>query len=305
MKSIPLISEIPKNQLASLKALFFDIDDTFSSHGFIGGQAFTKLWDLAQRTDIALIPVTGRPAGWCDFIARMWPVTAVVGENGAFYQLMTPVRKSFGAVARGGAASLTPSRLKKNYLESPLVRKKNEILKFKLKKKLLKKFSGLKFASDQAFREFDLAIDYCEDVRPWKKGKVQQLLTFCEEQGAQAKLSSIHVNTWYGRYDKLTCVHKLSREILGLNLDLQKDQAQVAYVGDSPNDEPFFKHLPFTVGVANVSQFISLMEHHPAFLTQSEAGEGFSEFAGMIIQAKMEKRESRKITRSAENRKFL
>ena len=32
-----------------------------------------------------MIPVTGRPAGWCDHIARMWPVDAVVGENGALY----------------------------------------------------------------------------------------------------------------------------------------------------------------------------------------------------------------------------
>ena len=29
-----------------------------------------------------VIPITGRPAGWCDHIARMWPVDAVVGENG-------------------------------------------------------------------------------------------------------------------------------------------------------------------------------------------------------------------------------
>ena len=29
--------------------------------------------------------MTGRPAGWCDHIARMWPVEGVVGENGAFY----------------------------------------------------------------------------------------------------------------------------------------------------------------------------------------------------------------------------
>jgi hypothetical protein len=32
-----------------------------------------------------VVPVTGRPAGWCEMIARMWPVLGVVGENGALY----------------------------------------------------------------------------------------------------------------------------------------------------------------------------------------------------------------------------
>ena len=32
-----------------------------------------------------MIPITGRPAGSCDHIARMWPVDGIVGENGAFY----------------------------------------------------------------------------------------------------------------------------------------------------------------------------------------------------------------------------
>ena len=38
-----------------------------------------------QRAGLLVVPITGRPAGWCDQIARMWPVHAVVGENGAFY----------------------------------------------------------------------------------------------------------------------------------------------------------------------------------------------------------------------------
>jgi hypothetical protein len=38
-----------------------------------------------HQAGFKLIPITGRPAGWCDHIARMWPVDAVIGENGAFY----------------------------------------------------------------------------------------------------------------------------------------------------------------------------------------------------------------------------
>ena len=38
-----------------------------------------------KNEGIRSIPITGRPAGWCDHIARMWPVDGLVGENGAFY----------------------------------------------------------------------------------------------------------------------------------------------------------------------------------------------------------------------------
>ena len=41
--------------------------------------------EALKKAGFRVIPVTGRPAGWCDHIARFWPVDAVVGENGAFW----------------------------------------------------------------------------------------------------------------------------------------------------------------------------------------------------------------------------
>ncbi|MGA2638006.1 hypothetical protein [Methylocella sp.] len=32
-----------------------------------------------------VIPVTAAPAGWCDQMARMWPVDGVIGENGGLF----------------------------------------------------------------------------------------------------------------------------------------------------------------------------------------------------------------------------
>ncbi len=42
---------------------------------------------------IEMVPITGRPAGWCDHMARMWPVAGIVGENGAFYFAYDESRK--------------------------------------------------------------------------------------------------------------------------------------------------------------------------------------------------------------------
>ena len=42
-----------------------------------------------KNTKIKTVVVTGRSAGWCDLIARWWPVNSVIGENGALsYSLL-------------------------------------------------------------------------------------------------------------------------------------------------------------------------------------------------------------------------
>src|SRR5438094_1554478 len=86
-----------------VRAVLFDIDETLTTAGKLTAEAYSALERLhaaGKRT----IAVTGRPAGWCDHIARMWPVDAVVGENGAFYFRHT-----------GG-------RLRREYHEAPEVR---------------------------------------------------------------------------------------------------------------------------------------------------------------------------------------
>src|SRR2546426_12796758 len=67
-----------------VRAVLVDIDETLTTAGKLTGDAYAALERLHAAGKI-VVPVTGRPAGWCDHIARMWPVDAVVGENGAFY----------------------------------------------------------------------------------------------------------------------------------------------------------------------------------------------------------------------------
>ena len=78
------LADFPLVDRARIKAVLTDIDDTLTTAGVLTAEAYMALERL-QRACIRVIPVTGRPAGWCDHIARMWPVDAVVGENGAFY----------------------------------------------------------------------------------------------------------------------------------------------------------------------------------------------------------------------------
>ena len=57
---------------------------TLTTDGQLPSASYNAMERL-RDSGLAVVPITGRPAGWCDLIARLWPVDGVVGENGAFY----------------------------------------------------------------------------------------------------------------------------------------------------------------------------------------------------------------------------
>ena len=208
--------------------------------------------------------VTGRPAGWCDHIARMWPVAAVIGENGAFYQWHEAgklrARHVFDAATRAAnAARMQAGR-----------------------ERVLREVPGTAMASDQFCRLYDIAIDFCEDVPPLPPSEVNRIVAIMEEAGMTAKVSSIHVNGWFGDYDKLSMAKLLCSERFGFDLDAERERC--VFAGDSPNDAPMFAYLPHAVGVANVTRFA--LPHEPAYVTPSEAGAGFAELARALTSAR-------------------
>src|SRR5262245_61817325 len=78
------LADLEPAAIRAIRYVLLDIDDTLTTEGRLEAIAYGALERL-QRAGFYVIPVTGRPAGWCDHIARMWPVAAVVGENGAFW----------------------------------------------------------------------------------------------------------------------------------------------------------------------------------------------------------------------------
>jgi HAD superfamily hydrolase (TIGR01484 family) len=248
----------------NIRYLFSDIDDTMTDQGQLGPEAYEALW-LLQRSSIHVIPVTGRPAGWCEMIARMWPVSGVVGENGAFY-----FRHS-------------PKKMIRHFALSADLRKKyRKVLDENVLPDILHGVHGSALASDQFCRVSDLAIDYCEDVERLPEMAIHQILQIFLKHKATAKVSSIHVNGWFGSYNKLTmCRDFLKREF---NIEADKALQEIAFIGDSPNDEPMFAYFPNSFGVANVSEFISQMKNPPAYVASQKGGLGFQEIARKILE---------------------
>ncbi len=248
-----------------LLGVFFDIDDTFTTHGKIGPEPFEALWSL-KKAGLRAVPITGRPAGWCDHIARMWPVDGVVGENGALYFWYDPHE----------------GKVKRRFIDPDPVRAEKRRRLRAVRDEILRAVPGAAVASDQPYREADLAIDYCEDVEPLSREEIERICAIFDKHGATYKVSSVHVNGWFGDYNKLGMTQRLAGERWGLELEETRDR--FIFCGDSPNDEPMFAYFPYAAGVRNLLNFADQIEHLPTYIASREGGEGFAEIVQTILR---------------------
>jgi hypothetical protein len=258
----------PIQALARLRGVLFDIDGTLTTAGRVSAAAYGALERL-REAGLVVVPVTGRPAGWCDLIARLWPVSAVVGENGAFYFRHDPAHQ----------------RMVRCYARSDAQRSEDQARLRAIGDAVLREVPGARIAADQAYRETDLAIDWCEDVPALPMAKIQRIVALLRGHGLTVKQSSIHVNAWFGTQDKLVMTRRLMQQEFGI--DLEAEREAFAYVGDSPNDEPMFAFFPWSFAVANIAPFAAEMHHPPAYvITDAREGSGFVELARQLLAAR-------------------
>ena len=215
----------PRHRGGASTRVFADIDDTITTHGRVTAEAYAALERSAARPACTSCPSPGRPAGWCDHFARMWPVDAVVGENGAFMSCYDAsagklrdalracakrARRQSRAHAAGGAtASCAKCR-------APRSRR------------------------DQPCRESDIAIDFCEDVAAAAAQR---------RSSASSRIMQAAGHDRQGQLDpRQRLVRRLRQARDGARLlcascfgfDLEAERERCIFVGDSPNDVPMF-----------------------------------------------------------------
>ena len=264
------IDELPRDDARAIRYVLFDIDDTITEKGLLPEESYSALWAL-RRAGVLTVPVTGRPAGWCDLIARQWPVAGVVGENGAFVFYVKDERLE--RLFHPASPSPDSSRERLSQLAAEAIAA----------------VPGLRLAKDQPYRLFDVALDFAEEPPILPLETASRVKKICEASGARAKVSSIHVNAWFGDYDKLSMSEHFLSHVLGWDPVLSP--RQVMFFGDSPNDEPMFRRFELSCGVANVRRFLDMMEYLPAYITGKPFGAGFAEACGYILDSKAEKTE--------------
>jgi HAD superfamily hydrolase (TIGR01484 family) len=245
-------------------AVFSDLDDTLTLGGRLPARAYDAMWRLHEAS-IAVVVVTGRPAGWADLIMRLWPVSGVVGENGACI---------FRLDEQGRATRW--------YALDERTRRDNRVLLDGVGRQILEMVPGLRLAADQPFRETDLAIDICEDVEDLDEATLERIRDLLASRGLAYKISSIHLNAWFGGYDKASTCLRYVTEVLGQ----EPSTGRQLFIGDSPNDEPLFEAFDLSVGVRNIERYAAVLSHAPRFVTPSSGADGFVELADHVLQAR-------------------
>ncbi|MBY5561437.1 HAD family hydrolase [Rhizobium leguminosarum] len=248
-------------ELQDVRYLFTDIDDTLTTEGKLLPQTYEALWDLS-RAGIAVVPVTGGSAGWCEHIVRAWPVAAVIGESGAYC-----VTRRDGAVVF-------------DYWEDAALQGERQRQHLQTIKELIsQKSRTFRIAHDQVFRLADVAIE----IQRHDPRDVDDLASSIGATGGMVAISSIHINTWIGDYNKRSMSERVLTEMFGV--DPEETAAVTAFVGDSRNDAPMFGFIRNSFGVNNIIPVLSQLQYAPKWVSSQPAGLGFADIARTILNA--------------------
>jgi HAD superfamily hydrolase (TIGR01484 family) len=244
---------------AGVEAVFTDMDGTLTHAGRVRATTYAAMAAL-EAAGVPVVVVTGRPAGWAEAISRLWPVRAVVAENGGVL-FLPGLRKEY---------SVPTETL-------PAVRKKM----FAAARAVAKKVPGARLSADAVYTEVNLALDWNEDIH-LPESDARKIEVLLRAAGFNAVRSSVHVNFWPGRFDKLTACRRVVRALGGDPRVLEP----YLYVGDALNDEPMFRGFPRSVGVANVRDIWDELASKPSRVTRRREGAGFEEVARAVLRAK-------------------
>jgi hypothetical protein len=242
------------------RALFTDLDGTLTSEGRLDRTTTLALFELFA-SGLPVVLVTGRPAGWGQALASLYPFAAAVTENGglSFVPESGALRKLYGV-----AEDALPQWRSRMLASARAVQ--TEIPKARL-------------SSDSAYREVDMAIDWNEEVS-LSVQEADRIVEILQGEGFNASRSSVHVNYGPPGFNKFTACKRVLAEVFH---DAGDDLSDYVFVGDSLNDAPMFGGFPKSVGVANVAERWEELEFKPKYKTDAAEGAGFCELARHLL----------------------
>ncbi|CAI9120408.1 HAD-IIB family hydrolase [Brytella acorum] len=246
----------------TVRFVLTDMDETLTYNGRLSSETYAALEQL-QTAGVKVIPVTAAPAGWCDQMARMWPIDGVIGENGGLFFR----RASQGHGVERYFWHEEQRRLSIERELSDIGQNIKQVLPFAT------------FADDQPFRQTSLAFS-----QPHDPAERDAILAALKAASLNITVNNLWVLGWIGEYDKLS----MSRRILleHYDLDISTDPDAVLYTGDSTNDAPMFAFFRHSVGVSTVSRFLDQIPQPPNWITVGPGGRGFVEAARVVMAAR-------------------
>lgn len=253
------LHEAEPSAFRDVRFVLTDMDETLTHHGHLAASTYDALERL-QAAGVVVIPVTAAPAGWCDQMARMWPVDGVIGENGGFF---------FRREGHGLARAFWHGADGRAGVFAQLLRIADQVAAE----------TGAVFAEDQPFRLTSIAFAQPDDA-----GARAAIVAALAAAGADVTVNNLWVLGWRGGYDKLAMARRVLRDSYGV--DGEAARAQVLYVGDSVNDAPMFGYFPHAVGVSTVTRYLDQIPAAPTWIAQGPGGAGFVEAADAVLRAR-------------------
>ncbi|SDB90934.1 HAD-IIB family hydrolase [Paraburkholderia lycopersici] len=256
------LSEAPDNEFRHVRFVLTDMDETLTWQGRLSAGTYTALEHL-QAAGVHVIPVTAAPAGWCDQMARMWPVDGVIGENGGLYF----------------ERSETGHGIVRHYWHPDESRIEISERLRAIADTVMTTLPGTRFADDQPFRLSSIAF-----ARPDDPAAGDRIVRALRDAGADVTINNLWILGWLGGYDKLSMTRRILAEQYGIDIDRERDA--ILYSGDSTNDAPMFAFFTHTVGVSTVTQYLDQIPVPPCWITRGPGGTGFIEAAEAVIRAR-------------------
>jgi HAD superfamily hydrolase (TIGR01484 family) len=242
------------NLFKNVRLIATDFDGTLTKNGKITDNLLTSLGKLTN-TNISVLIVTGRSAGWVNSLVNYLPVVGAIAENGGIFY---PNSDSLTLIN-----PLENIDLHRNKLQ--------EIFSF-----LQTKFPQIKESSDNIFR----LTDWTFDVQGLNHHDLLKLEELCLTKNWGFTYSTVQCHIKPLQQDKANGLLKVLKQYFP---DIKLEE--IVTVGDSPNDESLFNQeiFPFSVGVANVKDYLNVLQYPPAYITNSSENLGFCELVELIL----------------------
>jgi HAD superfamily hydrolase (TIGR01484 family) len=245
---------------APVRGVFSDIDDTLTHDGVVVVEAYQAI-ARARAAGLRVVLVTGRPAGWAEVLASVWPVDAAIAEN-------------------GGIAYLKRGRRVERLYFAPGDPDDDARRLAALTDDVLRALPFARRAEDSGLRVTDVAFDVGEHQR-LAPAEIDAITARCRELGARTLVSSVHAHACFHGADKA----QMAARVAGVLWDEAPDDvaAHYAFVGDSPNDQAAFAFFAASIGVANVARYAGALRPPPRYVTPSSHGRGFAEAIDVLL----------------------
>ncbi len=242
------------------RGVFTDIDDTLTHDAVVTLDAYAAI-HRARAAGLRIVLVTGRPAGWAEVLASLWPVDAAIAENG------------------GIAFLRRERRLERLYFEATDPAEDARRLAA-VADDVVRTFPFARRSDDSTLRITDLAFDIGENQH-LEREQIDEITAHMRALGARTLVSSVHAHGFFHGADKAKMSARVANVLWG---ETEADvAASYAFIGDSPNDQAAFAFFERSIGVANVQRYADVLRPPPRYITPSSYGSGFAEAIDALL----------------------